>query len=114
MEETLIEGQQHIEAMDLLTIIGIIIGAIFILNLLLAAFGGINPNKFRKALNSISTFGIKIFIIYLITIMIFTVFAGLSVEHSVRAVLGNIFVVILIALLAAVFLSGFFPSKDEE
>lgn len=100
--------------LQIIGICGIIIGIIFTVDLLVTVFGGINPGKARKLLTRVSIFGMKVFIVYLVAMLIFTVFSGLSMDRSVHSVLGNIFAVILAVLFAAVFLSDFFPSKDDK
>ncbi len=100
--------------MTAIGIIGIIIGCVFIINLVVTAFGGLEPGKFRRVLNSVATFAGKSFLIYMAVMLIFVVFLGLSQDRSVPAVLGNIFAVVLAVLLAAVFLSDFFPPKDGK
>jgi hypothetical protein len=93
-------------------IIGIIIGTVFVINLIVTAVGDTKPGKARRILNGVAAFGIKVFLIYLAVMLIYTVFSGLSLDRSVRSVLGNIFAVVLAVLLAGVFLSDFFPNKD--
>lgn len=100
--------------MGVIKIIAIIIGALFIIHLIVAAFGDTNPGRTRRILHGVAFFGAKLFLIYLGVILIFGVFSGLSLEGSVRSVLGNILAVVLAVLLAAVLLSDFFPTKDTR
>src|SRR5689334_7634012 len=100
--------------MIVIEIIAIVIGAIFVINLIVTAFGGLHPGRARRILNGVATFGVKAFLIYLAVMLVFTVFSGLSLDRSVRSVLGNIFAVVLAVLVAAVFLSDFFPAKETR
>jgi magnesium-transporting ATPase (P-type) len=100
--------------MKVVTTLGIIIGILFIVSLLITAFGGLNPGRYRRYLDNIASFGAKLSIIYLVIMIVYGTFSGLSVERSIHSVLANIFAVVLAVLLSVVFLSDFFPEKENK
>lgn len=47
-----------------------------------------------------------------VAMLLYVTFAGLNAQRDVRAVLGNMFVVTLVALLAIIILAEFLPGRD--
>lgn len=90
------------------------LGVLFAVNTLLTAFGSIHSGKFRQKLNQIVTIGGKVFLIYLALSLIFLTFQGLSKDPSFKAVIGNIFLVVLVVVLIVVLGADFFPDRNNK
>jgi hypothetical protein len=92
--------------------LGAVLGIAFVANLLLTAFGSLEPGRMRRSLDRCVGIGLWGLLFYLCAVLLFGVFSGLSPQRAIRSTLSNILSVALTVLLIITLLGDVLAPKS--